>query len=118
MSAWDGWSQRVRPLAGPMINSAIPINFVLESDGYRKGLNPRATSYELETRNNRALEMQFVASQIDQIFMFCAGIWMTAMGFGYVAVNTQQAPRAKFVWHFRWMGPLLILISIVLALAK
>jgi hypothetical protein len=64
------------------------------------------------------LELQFVASQIDQIFMFCAGIWMTAMGFGYVAVNTQQASRAKFVRHFRWMGPLLILISIVLALAK
>jgi hypothetical protein len=27
-----------------MINSAIPINFVLESDGYREALNP---SYEL-----------------------------------------------------------------------
>jgi hypothetical protein len=28
-----------------MINSAIPINFVLESDGFREELNP---SYELE----------------------------------------------------------------------
>jgi hypothetical protein len=98
-----------------MINSAIPINFVLESDGYREELSP---SYELKTRNNRVLEMQVIAGQIDQIFMFCAGIWMTAMGFGYVTVSTQQASRAKFVRHFRWMGPLLILISIVLALAK
>jgi hypothetical protein len=62
--------------------------------------------------------MQFVADQIDQIIMFCAGIWLTAMGFGYVTISTQQAWRAKFVRHFRWMGPLLILISIVLALAK
>jgi hypothetical protein len=44
MSAQDGWSQRVRPLAGPTINSAIPINFVLESNGYREELN---ASYEL-----------------------------------------------------------------------
>lgn len=73
---------------------------------------------ELKTRNNRVLEMQFVADQIDQIIMFCAGIWLTAMGFGYVTISTQQAWRAKFVRHFRWMGPLLILISIVLALAK
>ena len=39
MSAQDGWSQRVRLLAGPTINAAIPINFVLESDGYREGLD-------------------------------------------------------------------------------
>jgi hypothetical protein len=104
-----------------MINSAIPINFVLESDGVSRRAQPTLRAVKVPSLRRETigvLEMQFVANQIDQIIMFCAGIWLTAMGFGYVTISTQQAWRAKFVRHFRWMGPLLILISIVLALAK
>ncbi|KKX32929.1 hypothetical protein [Rhizobium sp. LC145] len=51
---------------------------------------------------------------IDQIIMFCAGMWMTAAGLGYVKVNTQVPWVVKITRHFRWMGPLLIALSIIL----
>ncbi|SFH33807.1 hypothetical protein SAMN05216459_12630 [Ensifer sp. OV372] len=54
---------------------------------------------------------------VDQIIMLCAGLWMTAAGFGYVQTNTQVPWLAQLTRHFRWMGPLLIAIAIVLLLA-
>ncbi|OHV77266.1 hypothetical protein [Rhizobium sp. LCM 4573] len=51
---------------------------------------------------------------IDQIIMFCAGIWMTAAGLGYMQVNTQVPWVAKVTRHFKWMGPLLTVLSILL----
>ncbi|MGK9051109.1 hypothetical protein [Xaviernesmea oryzae] len=55
---------------------------------------------------------------IDQIIMFCAGVWMTAVGFAYVRFNIAQVPwLTKLTGHFRWMGPLLIAISIILLFA-
>ncbi|MGK6316311.1 hypothetical protein [Neorhizobium sp. DT-125] len=55
---------------------------------------------------------------IDQMIMFCAGLWMAAVGFGYVRFNTTQVPwLAKLTGHFRWMGPLLIVIAIILVFA-
>lgn len=62
--------------------------------------------------------MQFLVSQIDQIIMFCAGIWVTAAGFGYDRSNGRQGSLAQLIPHFRWMGPLLMVISLVLAFAK
>jgi hypothetical protein len=62
--------------------------------------------------------VQFIVAQIDQIFMFCVGIWMTAAGFGYVMANPQPAWRAKLIRHFGWMGPLLLLLAVLLAVAK
>ncbi|MDK1493139.1 hypothetical protein QN219_24355 [Sinorhizobium sp. 7-81] len=55
---------------------------------------------------------------IDQIIMVCAGFWMTAAGFGYVQTNTQVPWLAQLTRHFRWMGPLLIVIAIVLVFAS
>jgi hypothetical protein len=52
-----------------MKNSAIPINFVLESDGYREGLNssyePEAQGHALGEQNpNRVSVELFVKSQL------------------------------------------------------
>lgn len=54
---------------------------------------------------------------IDQIIMFCAGLWMTAAGYGFVQTNTQVPWVVKLTWQFRWMGPLLIVIAIILVFA-
>lgn len=60
-----------------------------------------------------------IAAYIDESIMFCAGLWMTAVGFRYLSLptpnqGTKNAWLANLVTHFRWMGPLL-LIAIVLA---
>ena len=62
--------------------------------------------------------MQFAAAHIDQIIMFCAAVWMTAAGFGYVAIDDRQTWLVRLVGHFRWMGPLLAVMSIALVFAK
>ncbi|WP_018428027.1 hypothetical protein [Hoeflea sp. 108] len=51
--------------------------------------------------------------------MLCAGAWMTAVGFGYVDLPTpaNQPWLGDLVRQFKWMGPLLILIAIVLGVA-
>ena len=59
-----------------------------------------------------AAGMAILANYIDQLIMFCAGVGMTAVGFGYWPV------KSPFVWHFRWMGPLLTVISIALVFAN
>ncbi|PKA44127.1 hypothetical protein N2599_19980 [Rhizobium sullae] len=64
-----------------------------------------------------------VAAYIDEFIMFCAGLWMTAVGFGYLTFLTpnqrdQNAWLAKLVIYFKWMGPLLLLIATILAIAS
>lgn len=54
---------------------------------------------------------------IDQIIMFAGGIWMTAAGFGYLNLGRDQEWLNRLMGHFKWMGPLLILIAIVLVFA-
>jgi len=54
---------------------------------------------------------------IDQLIMFCAGVWMTAAGFGYLDTGVRQDWLAQTVRQFRWAGPLLIGISLVLFFA-
>ncbi|MDM7852358.1 hypothetical protein QUF18_15170 [Pseudochrobactrum kiredjianiae] len=54
---------------------------------------------------------------IDQIIMFFAGVWMTATGFGFLRLGEQQEWQQQLVRHFRWMGLLLIAISIILLFA-
>jgi hypothetical protein len=56
--------------------------------------------------------MGILVDYIDQLIMFCAGLGMTAVGFGYLEI---KSPLAR---HFRWMGPLLAAISIALVFAK
>lgn len=59
-----------------------------------------------------------IAAYIDEFIMFCAGAWMTAAGFGYVDLPTpaNQPWLGNLVRQFKWMGPLLILIALILAI--
>lgn len=64
-----------------------------------------------------------VADYIDQFIMLCAGIWMSGIGFGLLASPFQASPGQSGWWehlirHFKWMGPLLVVIAVVLAVAK
>lgn len=63
-----------------------------------------------------------VAAYIDEFIMFCAGLWMTAVGFGYLPLPGNAASQPPLVMtvagHFKWMGPLLLAIAIVLAIAS
>ena len=63
-----------------------------------------------------------IANYIDEFIMFCVGLWMTGVGFGLLQSPFQAQPGQQPWWlqvakHFKWMGPLLILIAIVLAFA-
>jgi len=58
-----------------------------------------------------------IAAYIDEIIMFCAGLWMVSVGFGYLPFRN-PANRPPVVRHFKWMGPLLLAIAIVLAAAS
>jgi hypothetical protein len=59
-----------------------------------------------------------IAAYIDEIIMFCAGLWMASVGFGYLPFPGNPANRPPVVRHFKWMGPLLIAIAIVLTAAS
>jgi hypothetical protein len=64
-----------------------------------------------------------IAEYVDQFIMFCAGLWMSGVGFGLLAFPAQTKPGQPAWWeqlvgHFKWMGPLLVAIAIVLAIAK
>ena len=63
-----------------------------------------------------------IANYIDEFIMFCVGLWMTGVGFGLLQSPFRAQPGQQPWWlqvakHFKWMGPLLILIAIVLAFA-
>ncbi|MDR9758880.1 hypothetical protein RJJ37_04395 [Rhizobium redzepovicii] len=58
-----------------------------------------------------------IAAYIDEIIMFCAGLWMTSVGFGYLPLPGYSA-NPPLVRHFKWMGPILLVIAIVLAAAS
>ncbi|RCS22144.1 hypothetical protein DUT91_19265 [Phyllobacterium salinisoli] len=63
-----------------------------------------------------------IADYIDEFIMVCAGLWMSGVGFGFFRAPIQgqsgeQAWWARLVTHFKWMGPLLLLIAIALAIA-
>ena len=64
-----------------------------------------------------------IAAYIDEFIMICAGIWMSGVGFGYFQSPFQPRPGPQPWWmtvasHFKWMGPLLIVIAVVLAVAE
>jgi hypothetical protein len=63
-----------------------------------------------------------LAAYIDEIIMFCAGLWMTAVGLGFLSLPGNAAMQPdwvpKVVAHFKWMGPLLLVIAVVLAIAS
>jgi hypothetical protein len=62
-----------------------------------------------------------LATYIDEIIMFCVGLWTTAVGFGYLPAPgkadtlAQQQWLARFGKLFKWCGPLLLVISVALA---
>lgn len=63
-----------------------------------------------------------IGDYIDEFIMFCVGLWMTGVGFKFLQLPTrtqagQQAWWAHILNHFRWMGPLLLIIAVVLAVA-
>lgn len=62
-----------------------------------------------------------LAAYIDEIIMFCAGLWMTAVGLGFLSLPISAAQPnwvPKVVAQFKWMGPLLLVIAVVLAIAS
>jgi hypothetical protein len=65
-----------------------------------------------------------IAAYIDEFIMFCAGLWMSGVGYGFLQKSSQQpqasqqARWAQIPRHFKWMGPLLLTIALVLAVAE
>lgn len=63
-----------------------------------------------------------IAAYVDEIIMFCAGLWMTVVGLGFLPLPGDAARQPdwvpRVVSHFKWMGPLLLVIAIVLAVAS
>lgn len=59
-----------------------------------------------------------IAAYIDEIIMFFAGLWMTLVGFGYLRLSKNPMSQPPVVRHFKWMGPLLLVIALVLAAAS
>lgn len=64
-----------------------------------------------------------LANYIDEIIMFCAGLWATATGFGYLQLPAKD-PLARQQWERRfgttlkWAGPILLVISVALVAVK
>ena len=50
--------------------------------------------------------------------MFCVGLWMTLVGFGYLSLSGNPAHRPPVARHFKWMGPMLLMIALILAIAS
>jgi hypothetical protein len=62
------------------------------------------------------------AEYIDEFIMFCAAVWMTGVGFGYIRLADELKSEKQQWWthvigHFKWMGPLLAGIAIFLVFA-
>ncbi|WP_309082851.1 hypothetical protein [Chelativorans sp.] len=61
-----------------------------------------------------------IADYIDEFIMLCVGLWMTGVGFGFLSVPTnpgRPAWQTHLIRQFKWMGPLLLIIAVVLAIA-
>lgn len=90
--------------------------------GSREALSIRPASSPLAFRLATGLDhflgtgkIAMIAAYIDELIMFCAGLWMTAVGFRYLSVptpnqGTKNAWVANLVTHFKWMGRLARLI--------
>jgi hypothetical protein len=63
-----------------------------------------------------------VAAYIDEFIMACAGLWMTAVGLGYLSLPGNAADQPAWVTtvagHFKWMGPLLLALAVLQAIAS
>jgi hypothetical protein len=59
-----------------------------------------------------------IAAYIDEFIMFCAGLWMTAVGLNYLSLSRKPDYRPAVVRHFKWMGPLLLALAMILAAAS
>ncbi len=59
-----------------------------------------------------------LAAYIDTLIPLFAGLWATAVGFGKMKLRTRPNSRSgalvtKLIPHFRWIGPLLLIGTIV-----
>ena len=64
-----------------------------------------------------------IVDYLDQFIMLCVGLWMTGVGFGFLTFPAEVKPGQQAWWthligHFKWMGPLLAVLAIVLAVAS
>ena len=64
-----------------------------------------------------------IANYIDELIMFCVGAWATAVGFGYLQMPAKdpvarQQWQARFGTMFKYIGPILLVISVVLAVSR
>lgn len=59
-----------------------------------------------------------IAAYIDEFIMFFVGLWMTLVGFGYLSLSRNPAHRPPVARHFKWMGPMLLMIALILAIAS
>jgi hypothetical protein len=66
-----------------------------------------------------------IADYFDEFIMLCVGLWTAGVGFGFLPFpgRTEAKPGQQAWWvhvvpHFRWMGPLLMAIAVVLAVAS
>lgn len=61
-----------------------------------------------------------LAAYIDQIIMFLVGVWATGVGYGFLPAlgkdaAAQEQWKARFGKLFKFIGPALIVIALVLA---
>lgn len=67
------------------------------------------------------LTADILAAYIDKLFTLVAGIWVTVTGFREPKLPAEDGWRrtmiVKMTPHFRWMGPLLIIVALVQMLA-
>jgi hypothetical protein len=91
----------MRPRYGQKANAAEPDLQTPPPQGSCMAFNSRSTAV--------------IATYIDEFIMLCAGLWMTFVGFGYLSLSRNLARKSPVVRHFKWMGPLLLLIAIILA---
>jgi hypothetical protein len=64
-----------------------------------------------------------IAAYIDELIMFCVGLWASGVGYGFLQMPShsqagQQAWLARISSHLKWIGPLLLIIAVVLAVAE
>lgn len=109
---------------GLKTGTGVCIRFALAfGHSLRELLMPAFSALKIGKLDRLQGEAAVIAAYIDEFIMFCAGLWMAAVGFGYLSFPTpnqgaQNAWLANLVGHFRWMGPLLLAIAIVLAIAS
>lgn len=67
----------------------------------RNATTARASTWRIQRQEHHG-----DATYVDDFIMFCAGLGMTSVGFGYLSLSRNPAHKMLVVRHFRWIGPL------------